>query len=178
MPAPPNDLCGDAIEVFNGVTPFDNLGATDDGPPWLCAGGGADVWFIYEATCTGDVVFSLCNDGAQPPTDYDSAMEVFDSGSCMDLAGSFRQCNDDGCGFTGGPSLITYPVVVRNQYIIRLGGFMELEGSGHLEITPQENCVVDIVRSIPTLSDWGLIAMGGVLGLAAVYVIRRRKLAA
>ena len=141
VPQPPNDLCEDAIEVFEGVTPYENIGATDDGPPWLCAAGGADVWFIYEATCTGDVVFSACNNGAQPPTDYDAAMEIFDTGSCMDLAGASRQCDDFGCGIAGSPPVISFSVEFGNQYIIRMGGFMDLEGTGHLEIIPQEDCV-------------------------------------
>ena len=34
------------------------------------------------------------------------------------------------------------------------------------------------VRPIPTLSEWGIIAMGGLIGIAALYFIRRRKLPA
>jgi len=30
-------------------------------------------------------------------------------------------------------------------------------------------------RPIPTLSEWGLIAMAGILGIAALMVIRKRK---
>ena len=33
-------------------------------------------------------------------------------------------------------------------------------------------------RNIPTLSEWGLIAMAGVLGIAGFIIIRRRKAAA
>ena len=32
-------------------------------------------------------------------------------------------------------------------------------------------------RNIPTLSEWGLIAMAGVLGIAGLMVMRRRKAA-
>jgi len=38
--------------------------------------------------------------------------------------------------------------------------------------------VPQIVRPIPTLSEWGLIAMAGILGLIGFMVIRRRKLTA
>ena len=33
-------------------------------------------------------------------------------------------------------------------------------------------------RPIPTLSEWGLIAMGGVLGIVALLILRRRRAAA
>ena len=39
-------------------------------------------------------------------------------------------------------------------------------------------CGVAISNPIPTLSEWGLIAMAGVLGIVGFMVIRRRKLAA
>jgi len=32
-----------------------------------------------------------------------------------------------------------------------------------------------ITRGIPTLSEWGLIAMAGILGIVGFLVIRRRK---
>lgn len=43
--------------------------------------------------------------------------------------------------------------------------------------------IVDVVwepikRNIPTLSEWGLIAMAGILGLIGLFAIRRRKFAA
>jgi hypothetical protein len=37
---------------------------------------------------------------------------------------------------------------------------------------------VPVVSNIPTLSEWGLIAMAGVLGIAGFLIIRRRKAAA
>jgi len=33
-------------------------------------------------------------------------------------------------------------------------------------------------RNVPTLSEWGLIAMAGILGLVGFMVIRRRKIIA
>ena len=178
---PPNDQCSNAIEVFEGVTPFNNIDANSDGPDWSCIFlglGGSDVWYIYEATCTGDVLFSLCNDGAQPPTDYDATMEIFDTGSCLNLEEAFRGCNDDGCVETVGPPVLTFSVELGNQYIIRLGGFIGDEGTGHLEIIPQENCISDSARPIPTLSEWSLIAVAVILGIAGLIAVRRRKLTA
>ncbi|HSC34881.1 MAG TPA: IPTL-CTERM sorting domain-containing protein [Thermodesulfobacteriota bacterium] len=34
---------------------------------------------------------------------------------------------------------------------------------------------IPIVSNIPTLSEWGLIAMAGILGIAGFIIIRRRK---
>lgn len=36
----------------------------------------------------------------------------------------------------------------------------------------------EIVRQIPTLSEWGLIATAGILGLAGLYAMRRRRVSA
>jgi len=54
------------------------------------------------------------------------------------------------------------------------------EDTGNLGFFPEgicdENTSQCIVRSgIPTLSEWGLIAMAGVLGIVGFMVIRRRK---
>jgi IPTL-CTERM motif len=45
-------------------------------------------------------------------------------------------------------------------------------GRCRTELTP-----IDGVTPIPTLSEWGLIAMAGVLGIIGFMVIRRRKTA-
>ena len=37
------------------------------------------------------------------------------------------------------------------------------------------SCDLRLQRSIPTLSEWGLIATAGVLGLAGLYAVRRRR---
>jgi len=44
---------------------------------------------------------------------------------------------------------------------------------------PQGVAIADLQpRNVPTLSEWGLIAMAGVLGIAGLMVMRRRKAAA
>ncbi len=40
------------------------------------------------------------------------------------------------------------------------------------------SCVSPVTSPIPTLSEWGLIAMAGVLGIVGFMVIRRRKVSA
>ena len=39
-------------------------------------------------------------------------------------------------------------------------------------------CQIDIITAVPTLSEWGLIAMVAVLGIVGYLVIRRRKVSA
>jgi hypothetical protein len=72
-PPPANDNCADAIEAFDGVTPFATLGATTDGLPHpnQCNFFGEpqinqDIWFTYVALQTGMAEFALCN------SDYDT----------------------------------------------------------------------------------------------------------
>jgi len=46
------------------------------------------------------------------------------------------------------------------------------------EMTVESNTVEKIwviTRNVPTLSEWGLIAMAGILGLVGFMVMRRRK---
>ena len=47
----------------------------------------------------------------------------------------------------------------------------ELEGC---RVTIMQACGLN-VRPIPTLSEWGLIAMAGLLGLMGLFVLRRKK---
>lgn len=42
----------------------------------------------------------------------------------------------------------------------------------------KENCSGSVERPIPTLSEWGLIALAGILGIAAYMTIRKRAAAA
>lgn len=56
-----------------------------------------------------------------------------------------------------------------------LGGLKDPKG---LTFLPRETRGCVIPGQIPTLSEWGLITMTGVLGMAALLIIRRRKVTA
>jgi len=47
----------------------------------------------------------------------------------------------------------------------------------NLESQPVEKIWI-ITRNVPTLSEWGLIAMAGILGIVGFMVMRRRKVTA
>ena len=63
-------------------------------------------------------------------------------------------------------------------------GFFDIDPEGFLEAITGHICLLPlqkiekIATPIPTLSEWGLIAMAGVLGIVGFIVIRRRKVTA
>lgn len=130
---PVNDNCGNASPVSDGVTAFDNTGATTDGPdePGACnffsyTQVGADIWYRYTATCTGDVTVSLCGSG------YDTKLAVYGA-SCPAGAAAIA-CNDDSCGGTTRSEL-TFPATGGSEYLIRIGGYEAATGAGTMTIS-------------------------------------------
>jgi hypothetical protein len=118
-----NDLCANAIPIFDGDTQVDTTDAETDGPAHgTCAvdGDGGqtynDIWFRYTATCTGDLTISTC-DQAQ----YDTDLVIYDGTDCNDL--QFLGCNDDGPGCANWSSELVAPVVAGDVYLIRVGGW-------------------------------------------------------
>ena len=126
---PINNDCIDALAISDGETFFDNEQATDSLPAFTCGSGGSDIWYTYNATCTGAVQVSLCDN-----TNYDSVVEVIDGADCGNL-NTVLDCDDDGCGVVGGPSIASADVVQGQDYLIRVGGFGGAEGSGEINIT-------------------------------------------
>ncbi|MBM4112441.1 MAG: hypothetical protein FJ253_03555 [Phycisphaerae bacterium] len=129
-----NDECETATPIFDGDTAFSTLGATDsDLPlPGECEKGSGlslvrDIWFTYEATCTGTATFSTCNQA-----NYDTRLALY-----SDCLGSFVACNDDGPGCAGFSSLMEAEVVCGETYYLRVGGFDGAApfGSGTMSIS-------------------------------------------
>ncbi|MBX3396444.1 MAG: PQQ-dependent sugar dehydrogenase [Phycisphaerae bacterium] len=135
-PCPPvNDNCADAIVIVDGATPYSTVNATTDGPaePGACVKFGdtqvhRDIWFIYTATCTGDLLISNCN-----ATNYDSKIAVYDGDVCPTTAGAIA-CRDDVAGCNGNSTSLTVNVIEGNNYLIRVGGWNGAQGSGTLTI--------------------------------------------
>jgi hypothetical protein len=166
-PPPNNDHCDNAQVITGEATAFSTIGATTDGVPETCSGGGGgtdfedDVWFLYTADCFGFATFSLCNDA-----DFDTRLAVYLLADCppfTDLG-----CSDDapGCGQTS-----ELQVVVNDglQYLVRVGsGVSGTEGEGTLTVTfvPLGSCcpcdcedptdgTVDVGDFLALLSQWG-----------------------
>ena len=136
-----NDSCSTPTTVSDGVTTFSNVGATTDGPdePTMCNFFGAsnvqaDIWYCYTATCTGELVISLCG------SDYDTKMAVYSGCDCP--TADPIACSDDDCGTIVGPvdSRVAMSVVEGQQYLVRIGGFLGDQGDGRLSIS----CGVDV----------------------------------
>ncbi len=127
----PNDECPGAVPVYDGGNgPFSTAGASTSAPAWPCGSGGADLWYRYTATCTGNVTIDTCTATAGQ---HDTVLQVF-AGSCaspLSLA-----CNDDTCGLQ---SRVTVGVQLGVTYYIRVGGYSSATGSFVLTITGCSN---------------------------------------
>jgi len=131
---PANDLCDDRIAVTDGLFTYSTIGASTDGlESSVCSFNGfpginADIWYSYNATCTGDMIVELCGSA------YDTKLAVYEGcGRCP--PDNPIGCNDDWCGLKSslGPDFgrDPVPVVQGNCYTIRVGGRQGLTGSGN-----------------------------------------------
>ena len=131
---PANNNCANAIAIGDGSHAFNNANATTDGPdePTACnffsyTQVGADIWYRYTASCTGTATVDLCSSG------YDTKVAVYGS-TCPSTASAIA-CNDDACGTDGLRSSLTFATTGGQQYLIRVGGFNALTGSGTMVIS-------------------------------------------
>lgn len=126
-----NDDCANAEEIFDGTTAFSTIGFTGTNESSCGSTGDTnDGWYIYTATCTGDLTVSTCDDA-----DFDTTLAAFDGCSGTELA-----CNDDKTGCTGNTSEITFSVTSGSQYWIRIAGYSGATGTGNITIS----CVVPV----------------------------------
>jgi len=133
------------------------LGCCVDGDICLGCGGSLDCAIIGDPTCDllGGVVLLLnqvCVNGdfcAGAPTQFPGCC-VRSEGNCIN-GEAFNDCNSDG----------------------GIAWFPETNCS---EVPECPDPKVNV--PIPTLSEWGLIAMAGVLGIIGFMVIRRKKVTA
>jgi len=140
----PNDDCAAAINVSDGTTYFNNLGATTDGPdePSVCNFFNqtqieSDLWYCYTATCTGTATISLCG------SDYDTKLAVYSGCRCPRAAAT--ACSEDACGsgVERMESRLEIPVTAGSKYRLRVGAFENAQGVGRLTI----GCNVDACAS-------------------------------
>jgi polyhydroxybutyrate depolymerase len=134
-----NDECIDALPVTNGEIDFSTDNATSSTDAYdesQCPGTwlgsmGNDIWFSYEATCSGTLSLSTCNSA-----NFDTELVLYE-GNCLNKVQV--ACNGDGAGCSGYTSLLEAPVTSGGQYLIRLGGWdTASSGTGTLQINCQE----------------------------------------
>lgn len=93
--------------------------------------------------------------------DANAGGPVNEPGCCQVLSDGEFQCNNTD----------SFCIVVRDDLFL---GFFE--GSDCNEMTGLcEGFDPSDIRDVPTLSEWGLIAMAGVLGVIGFMVIRRKR---
>ena|GEM_PF-3977157 len=121
--SPANDDCANAELIADVVNqPFDTTCATVDGPG-MCMSG-PNIWYCYEATCTGNVTVSLCG------SSYDTKLGVYLTCSC-DPIGPMIGCDDNFCGWQ---SQITFSTTMGETYLIEVGSPSMETGEGVLTI--------------------------------------------
>jgi hypothetical protein len=124
-PYPPNDLCTDAAEIGDVKNlQFDTTGARFGGEG-LCMTS-PNIWYYYTAPSTGDVTVSLAG------SSYDTMLAVYKECECFPTHDDLITCNDD----FGGTyqSQVTFPAVAGGRYLIEVGGYDNLTGSGVITI--------------------------------------------
>ena len=118
---PLNDECVDAHVVSNGSFDFSITEATDSSDPYSydCELPGAfgfmeqDLWWCYEATCTGTLTANLC--GA---VEFNADIVVYE-GTCQNMMQI--ACNGAYPGECYLGSRVDTPVTAGTMYLIRVG---------------------------------------------------------
>jgi hypothetical protein len=127
-----NDSCASPIVYGGGVIPWSNVGASTDGPASSCSLLGNDVWYTWNAPCTGVATWTLCPGGQLTP---DTVIEVFPGAGCP-TPGTAIACDDDTCSAPSfGTSRATFACTMGSDYTLRLGGFSTTTGTGFFEVT-------------------------------------------
>jgi|GEM_PF-4183097 len=159
---PHNDQCADAALIDEGGTEFITIGATTDGvgrdlSESVSVRGcdfslgdetvSNDVWFVYEATCSGNLQAGTCD------SNFDTKIIVYPKTTCPPAYNDAIACNDDACG--GGDVALQSQVDVSvrkgERYLIRVGGYRGSTGVGTL--------MLDIAPPVLTkMSDYATLA--------------------
>ena len=119
---PANDLCQDAIDVYES-TPYsgNSGGATGSSVSSCSVNDSADVWHIFAPLETGNYDISLCGSA------FDTTLSVYDS-----CGGSEIACNDDICSLQ---SRLRTALTAGEIYLIRVAGYGGSTGAYDLNIT-------------------------------------------
>ena len=135
-PPPPNDDCATAVGLIEGTYSFSTLGSTTDGPT-NCGGSLLnDVWFLYDASCSGIVTFTTCNSA-----DFNPQMAIYPGTSaCPPATGSEIACDAGSCTGSGEPEIFL-DVIAGETYLVQIGGFNGERGDAVLTIScPPDDC--------------------------------------
>ena len=158
----------DNIDLDSGMTFFDSLFVNDDG----------NCDCVLRITLGGAVSVFVSEDQITAVTGNDDA--DVDGGNAVNqmrevFIGDDGSLPDDSNVLMSNPNGSSLSIVVSNQ---QLEDFYPAFGNprlqGNMAFEGVEACQIS---QIPTLSEWGLIAMAGVLGIIGLLAVRRRKAA-
>ncbi|MFH1883889.1 MAG: GEVED domain-containing protein [Planctomycetota bacterium] len=154
--------------------PFDTTLATFDGHGYCMES--PNLWYTYTATKTGNVTVSLCYpdfDDFNDSKDFDTKLAVYRGGNCPPSQSDLIECNDDFCGLQ---SEITFAANAGSQYLIEVGGFSEMTGSGVISIRSEgvpPTKALDLGDAPDSTNNFSAIMAaypkGGPLGVRAGY---------
>lgn len=117
-----NDGCGlgwDSVELFDGDNFFTTVGATEGVAEDGCASfnnPGLDAWFFYEATCTGTLTVSTCDQAS-----FNTKIAVYENCLALCGLGDPLGCSDNTAGCGLGTSTLEVDVEQGLCYRIRIG---------------------------------------------------------
>lgn len=128
---PLNDACADRAVLTDGATRFDSTFANTDGRaheecsfPLADEQIHRDIWYQYQATCTGNVRLSLCG------SSFDTKLAVYAGNQCPGANAPPLACDDDRCGDGfGRQSIVVHPATAGEEFIVRVGGFADFDAS-------------------------------------------------
>ena len=176
---PYNDNCYNARSIGDvEYEPFNTTLATFDGPGYCMES--PNIWYTYTATITGNVTVSLCYhesvdlDNLSDDEDFDTRLAIYKGGNCPSSLSDMIECNDDFCGFQ---SEITFTATAGRQYLIEVGGFDSMTGSGEISIRSKggepPKKALDLGDAPDSTNNFSAIMVaypkGGPLGVRASY---------
>ncbi len=135
-PPPVNDDCSAASVLIEGSYTFTTLGSTSDGPN-DCGGSLLnDVWFQYDATCSGIVTLSTCG-----TANFNPQMAIYPAGgACPPTSTAAIACDAGSCTGSGEPEIFL-DAIAGESYLVQIGGFNGERGDAALTIScPPADC--------------------------------------
>ena len=125
-PPASGDSCWNAQPVGDVIDlPFDTTNAAFDGTGVCMVS--PNIWYRYNATCTGDVTVSLLG------SDYDTMLAIYEEWECYPTVSNLIECNDDYGDWL--QSLVKFAATAGHQYLIEIGGYASQTGKGFLSIS-------------------------------------------
>jgi len=138
-PIPANDLCASPTIVVAGSFPLTTLGASSDGPTGCGGELSNDVWFRFDAPCTGSTTFSLCGTAS---AGFNPQMAIYDAAGGCPTGPTWLACAAGGCTGSNEPEIL-FDTVSGQSYYVQIGGFDGTRGDATLTITcPSPDCHV------------------------------------